>query len=263
MAGNDAFELVRARGWRGGLENLLGMELGKWFKTRMWWVQGLIWLLVVNGVLAGILFSEEKVPATDAVAFVGIFAGMFPAIAVVIIMQDALVGEKDAGTAAWVLSKPASRKAFLLSKWIANVLGVLVTMNLIPCLAAFLLISYARPGEIGLLPYLSGLGVLWINATYYLSLTLMLGSFFNHRGPVIGIPLALAFGQQMLIGLIPALVNVLPWTIIVPVGDLDSAIFPSLVSGQPLPSLMPLYVTAACIPLFLLLALWRFEKEEL
>ncbi|MEW5871826.1 MAG: ABC transporter permease [Chloroflexota bacterium] len=263
MAGNDAFELVRARGWRGGLENLLSMELGKWFKTNMWWVQGLIWLLVVNGVLAGLLFGEEDFPASDAVAMVGIFAGMFPAIAVVIIMQDALVGEKEAGTAAWVLSKPASRKAFLLSKWVANVLGVLVTMVVIPCLAAFVLISYTRPGEIALLPYLGGMGLLWVNATYYLSLTLMLGSFFNHRGPVIGIPLALAFGQQMLFGLLPALINVLPWTIVVPAGDLDSAIFPSLVSGQPLPNLMPLYVTSACIPLFLLLALWRFEKEEL
>lgn len=263
MAGNDAFELVGARGWRGGLENLLSMELGKWFKTNMWWVQGLIWLLVVNGVLAGLLFGEEDFPASDAVAMVGIFAGMFPAIAVVIIMQDALVGEKEAGTAAWVLSKPASRKAFLLSKWVANALGVLVTMVVIPCLAAFVLISYTRPGEIELLPYLGGMGLLWVNTTYYLSLTLMLGSFFNHRGPVIGIPLALAFGQQMLFGLLPALINVLPWTIVAPAGDLDSAIFPSLVSGQPLPNLMPLYVTAACIPLFLFLALGRFEKEEL
>ncbi len=57
-----------------------------------------------------------------------VFAGMFPAVAVVIIMQGVLVGEKRDGTAAWVMSKPISRPAFILSKVLANSLGVLATM---------------------------------------------------------------------------------------------------------------------------------------
>ena len=37
-------------------------------------------------------------------------------IAVVAKTQGAIIGEKQLGTAAWVLSKPASRRAFVLAK---------------------------------------------------------------------------------------------------------------------------------------------------
>ncbi len=66
-----------------------------------------------------------------------IFAGLFPAVGVVIIMQGVVVGEKKSGTAAWVLSKPVTRPAFILSKVIANSLGVLVTMVVLPGIVAY------------------------------------------------------------------------------------------------------------------------------
>ena len=64
---------------------------------------------------------------------------MFPAIAVIIIMKDTLVGEKQSGTAAWVLSKPVSRPAFILSKLAANSIGVLATIVILPGVVAFIL----------------------------------------------------------------------------------------------------------------------------
>ena len=44
---------------------------------------------------------------------------------------------------------------------------------------------------------------------FYLTLTLMLGTLFDSAAPVIGIPLAFAFGQQSLTS-IPGLVGFLP-----------------------------------------------------
>lgn len=263
MAGNSEFQLVQARGWTGGLNALMKLEFGRWFGTRLWLWQALIWTLISGGVLAGVLFSEPGAPTSDALMIYGIMGGMMPAIAVVIIMQDVLVGEKESGTAAWVLSKPASRTAFVLSKWAAAMVGVLVAIVIIPGIAAYILINIAHPGSLEAGRFALGLVAVWINAAYYLTLTLMLGAFFNHRAGVIGIPLALAFGQQMVFGVLPFLAKVLPWPIVAPVGNSENTIFSAIVLGQTPASWMPLIVTLACIPLFLALGLWRFEKEEL
>jgi ABC-2 type transport system permease protein len=143
MSGNSAFELVNERGWRRGLSNLLRSGLARWFKTRTWWVQCLIWGGVLGMMLSAMLFGRDKADMETVLLIFGIFAGLFPAVAVTIIMQDALVGEKREGTAAWVLSKPATRQAFILSKLVANSVGVLVTMVLVPCALSYALISIA------------------------------------------------------------------------------------------------------------------------
>ena len=100
MAGNSAFVMVAERGWRGGLRNLLRVESGKWWRSRRWWSQSLMWTLIIDGILAGVLFGGDPIGAVDAINLFGIFIGLFPAVAVVIIMQDAFVGEKESGTAA-------------------------------------------------------------------------------------------------------------------------------------------------------------------
>lgn len=96
MAGNETFELVSERGWRRGLGNMLRNELGHWWATRMWWVQSLIWVVMIGFLLGAILFSSPTTPPGDEVAILfSIFAGLFPAVGVVIIMQSAVVGEKE------------------------------------------------------------------------------------------------------------------------------------------------------------------------
>ena len=262
MAGNSAFIMVEERGWRGGLRNLLRVENGKWWRSRMWWVQSLMWTLIINGILAGVLWSGQEVGPIDAVSLYTIFSGLFPAVAVVIIMQDALVGEKELGTAAWIMSKPVSRTAFVLAKLVANSLGVLFTMLLVPGIVAYIQISLALGSWLDPLAFLGGIGVMYVHQLYYLSLTLMLGAFFNHRGPVIGIPLAVTFGQQMIFGLLPFLVKVLPWTLIAPIGEMSTSITSALILGEPMPDLTPLYFTLFSIVVFVGLSFWRFEKEE-
>jgi ABC-type transport system involved in multi-copper enzyme maturation permease subunit len=59
-------------------------------------------------------------------------------------MQDAVVGEKKDGTAAWVLSKPLTRPAFILSKIIANSVGILLTLVVVPCMVAYTILSIAH-----------------------------------------------------------------------------------------------------------------------
>jgi ABC-2 type transport system permease protein len=263
MSGNSAFELVNERGWRRGLDGMLGSELTRWWKTRMWWVQCLIWVGLAGFMLSAILFSTPERPPADEVAVLyAIFAGLFPSVGVVIIMQGAVVGEKKSGTAAWVLSKPVTRPAFMLSKVIANSLGVLATMVVLPGVVSYALSAVATRTPWNLLGFLAAMGVIFLSHFFFLSLTLMLGTLFNSRGPVIGIALALLLMQQNLVGWLPFLRYVLPWKLIIPVGEQLDAVAPCLLVGSHNYSPSLIAVVALESLLFLLIGLWRFSREE-
>src|SRR5512137_1638616 len=92
MSGNGAFQLVSERGWRRGLGSMLGSELSRWWKTRMWWVQSLIWVGLIGVMISALLFGSENTPPSEEVAIMyAIFAGIFPTVGVFIIMQGVVV----------------------------------------------------------------------------------------------------------------------------------------------------------------------------
>ena len=263
MANDGNLILVSERGWRRGLNNLLDNEFGRWWRTRRWWVQALIWVGII-GFLMGSIISQGGADKQTVTLIYGIFASVFPTVAVIIQMQSVLIAEKKDGTAAWVLSKPVARPAFILAKLIANSLSVLAVMVIIPGLVAYPLLSYAMGGLLNPLLFLGGLGVIWLALLWYLTLTLMLGAFLKSRGAVIGIALALLFIQQYLFGLLPALKVALPWTLTVPVNNSTDSLLPMLLQGQPVLHYLP-QVLILCVEIvvFVVLAVWRFNKEEL
>jgi ABC-2 type transport system permease protein len=263
MVNNTELELVSQRGWRRGLDNLLDNEFGRWWRTRRWWVQALIWGSVV-GFLLGAMIGQGDIDRKTLVMLYGAFASMFPAVAVIILMQSALVGEKASGTAAWVLSKPVSRPAFVLSKLVANALTVLAVIVAFPGLLAYILIGIALGHPINPLHFLAGLGIVWLFLLYFLAFTLMLGALLKSRGAVIGIALGLLFAEQYIVGLVPFLKYALPWTLTVPYGNFDNTTLAMLLQGQPVGSCVPqVLILCAEIALFVMIAIWRFNREEL
>jgi ABC-2 type transport system permease protein len=273
MPGNSAFELANEQGWQAGLKNLLRAELRRWWKTRFWWVQALTWIGVVDLILILVISSEgapgePALPLQELIILYGVFGGMFTAVGVVILMQGAIVGEKISGTAAWVLSKPVARPAFVLSKWLGNAFGVAMTAILIPGIAAYLIITIGKGERLPVLNFMGGIGILCLFAFYWLSLTLMLGTFFNSRGPVIGIPLGLLLGQQFVMGLVanisPKLIDFLPFTLTIPPegASAASSIAGHVILGTPFPTWAPIYSSVIAIVLFVLLGIWRFRREE-
>jgi ABC-2 type transport system permease protein len=263
MPANKDLTPVYSRGWRGGLGNMLRGELDRWFGTRTWWTQALMWTLIIDGFALAILLQDDTTGTPDIATLFVLFAGMFPSIAVVIRAQDAIVGEKEKGTAAWVLSKPVSRIAFVLSKAIAYALGILVSLVLIPSMIAFLEVQVFGKGGLEPGRFALGMAMLWVYQCFYLMFTLMLGTFFSARPAVIGIPLALAFGQQLLFSLLPSAVKVLPWTIAIPFGTSEYSIISAIMIGRTPGDMTPFYVACVAIAVFLGLGLWRFEREEL
>ncbi|MCJ7694803.1 MAG: ABC transporter permease [Anaerolineaceae bacterium] len=263
MSGNSALELVSESGWRRGLNNMLSSELTRWWKTPLWWVQSLIWCGITTLLLGIILFTSSTPPPSDEVAVLfSLIVGLFPSVGVIIIMQGALVGQKKDGTAAWIFSKPVTRSAFIMSKVIANSLGFLGTMVALPGIITYILNIIATGTFWNPLRFLASLCVIFLFNFFFMSLTLMLGSIFRSRGPVIGISLGLWLLQQNLVGMLPALRFVLPWNLIIPIGEQAEAVAPSvLVGSQNYTSSLILFVLLESI-LFILIGLFRFSREE-
>jgi ABC-2 type transport system permease protein len=265
MSGNSAFELVSERNWRRGLSNMLDKEFAGWWKTRMWWIQCLIWVGIIGFIVGTVLFgTPNSTPdLSEIVALYAIIAGIFPAAGVIIIMQDTLVGDKREGTAAWVMSKPASRHAFILSKLAAYSIGVLATMVVVPGIVVYTMISIKENASPDPWLFIAALGLIFLGCLFYLTLTLMLGAFFKSRAPVLGIAFGLMFLQQYLIGLLPQLGYILPWTLFISSGNPNvGAIVPALLTGQPVFSYIPIVALAMESIFFILIALWRFTREE-
>ena len=276
MASNREFQMIEHQGWLGGFSNIFAKENHRWWRTRQWLVQTLVWLLVVNGVLAAIVWSKpnfpdymdeearqavlDQIPMTTLDTFINIL-GMATAVGAVILAQDAIIKEKNSGTAAWVMSKPASRAAFVLAKIISNSLGILVTMVIIQGAAGYLQI-WLGTGRVLPVPEFAGaMGLAFLGLIFYFTLAIMLGSMSNSRGLVIGIPLLINLGYQFLLMIGDWLGDIMPWNLVIPLGDRLSLAM-TLLQGEPLPTITPIIATVLWSILFTAVALWSFSREE-
>jgi len=254
-----SLEPLHESGWRVGLSNLMGAGFAAWWKTNDWWIQVVLWTAVINGSLAPFIWGDAP-DGLDVFTLYGVMS-MFAAIAVAIIMQEAIVGEKRSGTAAWILSKPVSRQAFMLSKLVPNAVGVIATMVVIP--SAFLLLQLTLAGfDVSIPRFILGATVVSLNLMFYLTLTLMLGTLFDSAGPVIAIPLAFAFGQQLIVG-IPGVGAVLPWALVVAVDGSDVSVTSAIITGEPIPAQGAIVVTLVACAIFTFVAFWKWQRTEL
>jgi ABC-2 type transport system permease protein len=287
MANNNEFQVVGNQGQLQGFSNLLRKENRLWWRTSRWWVQAIIWLAIANGILfmvIGIAPRMENPPGQNSttqaikdsgqtedpqqtLANLGLtvflkMAGIAIGVGVVVLAQDTLIGEKQSGTAAWVLSKPISRSAFILSKIISSSFGILVTMVVAQGAVAYLLIFLITGKTFPILPFTGALGMLFLTLLFWLTLTVMLSSLSNMRGLAIGIPLFLILGFTLFVEVIPWIANYMPWSLTSSVSGNQTALGVSLVLGQPIPTLLPLISTVIGCLVFTMIAIWRFQKEE-
>jgi ABC-2 type transport system permease protein len=274
MSANSAFELVDERGWRRGLGNLMKGQFSAWFKSSRWWRQALIWLATINVILFFATFGFTKAandaaaageppPPNESLMLFGIFGGMFVAMGVMIIMQGAIVGEKKSGTAAWVLSKPVTRTSFVVSRLLGNTLGVLTTAVLLPGVVAYATIGiFAPDGWPSPLKFLAGVAILAISMFFWLTLTLVSGTFFDSVGGVIAVPLATYFAMWLTPGMLTPLVYFSPVALTVGLGDDYPAVAASLMNGETPFSWLPLILAVLLSAVFVGVAIWRFNRQE-
>ena len=275
MAANLELQRVKERSGLRGFSNLFRKENRAWWGTRRWWINALLWTGLLCGLTAIMLFvpSEEVSQATEAeitqaggliayILLLGLnvffqFGVPVLAIGTVILAQDLIIGEKQSGVAEWLLSKPVTRRAYVLAKVAANALGVFALLVGLPSVVAYGMLSLRMGTPFPLAPFLSAVGIITVHTLFYLTLTLMLGTIFNNRGPILGIALASVLGGGMLGGFIKPLFYVTPWML--PKVALLTA------TGQAIPAEMgiaSLVATALWSVVFIFVAFAKFEKME-
>jgi ABC-2 type transport system permease protein len=116
-----------------------------------------------------------------------------------ILAHDSILKERELGTAAWLLSKPLSRKALVLSKLIAHVVGLLVIVILVQAVIAYVLISIGYGGLVSIVPFFSGVGILGDYGLFYMVLALALGAFTLSRSATLGLSIVMGIVGNVLI----------------------------------------------------------------
>jgi ABC-2 type transport system permease protein len=202
--------------------------------------------------------SAEQIRAEAMMVFT-VMAGIFGTIGAIIAMQGTIIDEKKSGTAAWIMSKPASRPAFILAKLVANALALFIIVLVVQGAGVYL--QLAQNGSpLSLAAFIGGMALLGLNQLFYLTLTLMLGTLFNDRGPVIGIPILVLFSPMFILGYVGDAAYLLPW-LLVPSGSAPGLAV-EVMRSQPLSTITPIVATIVWIVVFVGVALWRFGRDE-
>ncbi len=283
--GNTSYvKMLPEQGWMTGFDNLFRQASGRFWRTRKWLVQVIFWLFFLNGMFAVALLQDPAasisarntpIPAnltpmqaleydpigTSLMVFLA-FMGLGLPIVAATSAQDAIIGERQSGTAAWVLSKPVSRPAFILSRLAAGAVGIVVTGVVIQGAAAYTQLSLLIGEPWPITGFLGAMGLMALTILFYLTLAFMLGSIFKSRGPVLGISLFLALvGPAILVKAVPYIGSLTPWNFIMDdrFGNLPLSL--ALMLGQPIP-IAPVISTAFFCVIFTAVAILRFQREE-
>ncbi len=272
MASNSILQPITVHGWRVGFANLFRKENRDWWGTRSWLKRAIVWTAILIGILAMFLSAETKGDNSSAAAggqwamgLTVFFAlgGIALAIGAVIMGQEEVLDEKRSGTAAWILSKPVSRSAFIIAKVAANAIGILIIMILLEGALAYILLSISRGGPLDLLPYLAALGVLYLEVMFYFLLALMFSAVSSSRGAAIGIPMAVLLGYQFIVAVAPWTLEIMPWglTGAGSGGSEGNPVAVAMALGQSY-STLPIVATLAWCVLFVAVAVWKFNRDE-
>ena len=269
MVADSAFQSVGETGWRRGFSNLFRKETRAWWGTRRWLVQAVLWTVVVDGLLAFILFGlpplraqmdpaqlEEFEPVAQGLQAIGQVGTVALAIGAILLAQDQILGERQSGVTEWILSKPVSRTSYLLSKLAADGIGVVVILAGLPMAIAYGQFWLVNGTALPLGPFLTGTAALALHTLFYLCLTLLMGVVTDGREVLLGVPFGVLFGGLIAVSFLGTLGLFTPWSI--------AAVLPAVVLQQsmPLPAWVPLMSTAVLAALCVALALYKFKALE-
>ncbi|MEE8441455.1 MAG: hypothetical protein V3S41_07020, partial [Spirochaetia bacterium] len=102
-----------------------------------------------------------------------------------------------------------------------------------------------------------------LHTYFWITLTLMMGTFFESATVVIAVPMAIYFAFWFLPSLLPFLVHVSPLLLTFsPDPALMDSLAGSFMTGEFPFSWIPLIFTVACSVVFIIAALWRFNRQE-
>lgn len=274
MAVDMDFELVKELNGYRGLKNLFHKEVRSWLGTRRWWINAIIWPLMLGGLVTNLILisnghnfdtTEKVVAAGGQTAYIislGLsvffdFGVQAISIGIIILAHDLLLSERQNGVAEWILTKPVDRRAYYLAKLIINAAFMVLFLVIIPALVTYGLLSYRMNEPFPVWSFLSGVGIMILNCMFYLTLVLMLGTFLNSRPAILGVSFGVLLGGSLLASLFKPLVYMTPVSL--------SKMASLIANSQPVPPLWlwpPIIATFLWTLLFHLSALMKYERME-
>jgi ABC-2 type transport system permease protein len=284
MAAKLVLQRRQEPAWRKGFVNMFRKENRDWWHTRRWWIHLIVWLMLLNLAVAAPLWLQNNAPPTSANiteerrqqiiegnrlenrvqnalrTFIDMSA-LALLIGVVLVMQNAIIDEKQTGTGAWILSKPVARSSFILAKLVANAAALILLAVVVQWTLVYIQISLALGGAQPLFAYLLGMSLIALNLLFWLALTLMLGTLFSNRALLVAVPLGVLFVLLYLTSNVPALLDFTPLAFFVDTPDHRSLV-QLAIAGQPLQTVMPIIMTVIWAVVFVAVAIWRFGREE-
>jgi ABC-2 type transport system permease protein len=247
--------------WYAGMKNMISRELYH-ERSRMYWIQQLlVWTLCTNGLVvlilglpAGMIEGMESMYIVSLGIFYSILV-LLISIFIPVLLQGTVIDEKVSGIAAWILSKPVSKKAYLLSKLIASILAIIVVSVVINGVVGYGVFS-AFGYTLYIPGFLMNLGLIATVVVYFASLTIMLGTLTTSRGKVLAAAVALGFGAQLVARYFPLVIFLIPYSL--PVLGIG------LVTGDVVQGLEWMLLSACVqIIMFTIIALFVFDRTEL
>ena len=175
-----------------GSRNIFQKELREWFKTRKFRATAILTTLMLAAVPI-ILFLHEgglHDGRTDS-GYRGLMEAWLAltltlgSYLVVSLTMGVLIKEEDAGTAQWLFTKPVSRIGYVLAKYLANCLVVVLAGVVIPGLFYFALIQAIEVG--GVRSWTAGfelMGFASLHACIVIAIVIGLSAFFRSTAPV-------------------------------------------------------------------------------
>lgn len=262
MAANSQFQQVGVSGWRTGLANLMVKENRAWWSTRRWLVQTVVWTVLVNGTAALNLLWPGADDTRFAMAIGQVFQMGVLALPVgaILLAHAEIAGERQLGVTEWLLSKPVSRPAYVLSKLFGHGIGVLAILVGLQGVLAYGVVSAAMGEPFPLTPYLVGVAGVMVHTLFYLALTVMMGVLTTSRVLLLGVSLGVHFGGVLATSLLARFLGnyvlLTPWSLL---NALPAAV---LGAPLPLPIWLPIGITAVLSVIYVAVALARFERLE-
>lgn len=232
-----------------GIGNLMSSTFNTW-KSYTWWLQIGFMLFFVNLVT----FFASSGGGEEPHFIFSIMMGIWPPISMMVMVQGAIVGEIESGTASWIISKPVSRRAFITSKILTNMINVTISM-IIPCA----IVGYFQIPGLNPLNYFLGICLIWLFVMTFLTLALMLGTIFKNRKGIIGTLLTIFISLTGIGNLIPLEFNP---ALIMPDDSKVSAVIAMMTTGQLIAPFAVIILVTLSV-LFIVVTYIRFNKKEL
>jgi hypothetical protein len=266
-----------------GLVGLTAAELRRWFPGRALALAatGLVVAVAVFAIWSGSAGVDDPRLGTYLFPLFGLWIVVL-VLLMVATAQGAMANEVEEGTAAWVVAKPVGRPAFVLSKFVAAVPGVIIGAIVVPGIVVReLMFRAAAKGdttfgagevlrllepatgvrdEFTTVPtlgrYLGTLALITAVLLLIVAVMILLGCVVHSRAVLFLVGLAVPIGLLVFSGVGPAeIVELTPaWAF---ASLLDTII------DDPAPVLAPMLVTGAWTAGVMLLAVAWFSRREL